>query len=343
MGSLSMFRPVLSLVSALVFAAASASPAAADTRVKFSLDAKLEGPAAPFFVALDKGYYRAEKLSVAIDPAASFLDPINRVASGDYEMGVADINALIKFRDANPASPVKAVFIVYNKPPYAIVARKSRGISKPKDLEGKKLGAPLTDLTYAQWPIFVRANDIDAAKVTVVNIGGPVREPMLAAGQIDAVTSRSFTTPVTMKDRGVPADDITVMQMSDYGVALYGNAIIVNTKFATDNPDAVKGFLRAFLKGLKETVRSPTGAIESVVKRDDLLKKPVELDRLTLAVRDNILTPEVKANGYGGVDKARFERALEQLGQTYKFKAPAKAEDAFDPSFLPPEADRKAR
>ena len=218
---------------------------AADTSIKFSLDFKFEGPSAPFVVPLDKGYYKAEGLDVTIDSAAGSVEPINRVAAGTYDMGFADVNSLMKFRDANPAMPIKAVFMVYNRPPFAIVGRKSRGVSAPKDLEGKKLGAPAPDGAYAQWPIFVEANKIDASKVTIENVGFPVREPMLAAGQVDAITGFSFSSFINLKDKGVAVDDITVLLMADYGVNLYGNAIIVNPKFAAEHPEAVKGFLRA--------------------------------------------------------------------------------------------------
>ena len=187
--ALRMLRPA-GLVLALAFAAGSATaPAvAAETNIKFSLDFKFEGPAAPFVVPIDKGYYKAEGLNVTVDTAAGSLEPINRVASGTYDMGFGDINSLIKFRDANPATPIKAVFMVYNKPPFSVVGRKSRGVVKPKDLEGRKLGAPAADGAFAQWPIFVKANNIDASKVTIENVGFPVREPMLAAGQVDAIT-----------------------------------------------------------------------------------------------------------------------------------------------------------
>jgi NitT/TauT family transport system substrate-binding protein len=232
--------------------------------------------------------------------------------------------------------------MVYNRPPYAVIGRKSRGINTPKDLEGKRLGAPAADGTFAQWPIFVKANDIDASKVTIESVSFPVREPMLAAGQIDAVTGRSFATYIELKDKGVPVNDITLLLMSDYGVELYGSAIIANSKFAAANPETVKGFLRAFLKGLKETVKSPAAAIETVLKRDDTARKELEIERLKMAIAQNLVTPEVKADGYGGIDTARFERALGQLALTYKFKtAKPKAGDYFDASFLPPATDRK--
>src|SRR5205085_10551944 len=189
--------------------------------------------------------------------------------------------------------------MVYNKPPFSIDGRKSRGVAAPKDLEGKKLGAPPPDGAYAQWPIFTQANGIDASKVAIVSVGFPVREPMLASGEVDAITGFSFSSYINLKDRGVPVEDIVVLLMADYGVNLYGNTILVNPKFAAEKPEAVKAFLRAFVKGLKDTVREPSNAVDSVIRRNDVAKKEVELERLRMALRDNILTPEVRADGYG--------------------------------------------
>jgi NitT/TauT family transport system substrate-binding protein len=328
------------LALALMLAAIPAGTAAAETWVSFSLDFKFEGTSAPFLLPLDKGYYKAEGLNVSIEESTGSLETIARVASGTYDMGFADINALIKYRDVNADAP-KAVFMVYNRPPFAVIARKSRGIAKPKDLEGKIIGAPALDNATAQWPIFAKATGIDMSRVTTENVGFEVREPMLAAGQVDAITGLSFSSFIDLKDKGVPVDDIVVLLMADYGVELYGSAIIVNPKFAAGQPDAVRGFLRAFAKGLRETVKSPATAIGSVLKRNDGAKRPVELERLGMAIRDNIVTGEVKTNGYGGIDHARFAIAIDQLGQAYRFRsAKPKLEDVFDASFLPAAAER---
>jgi NitT/TauT family transport system substrate-binding protein len=192
-----------------------------------------------------------------------------------------------------------------------------------------------------QWPLFAKLNDIDVSKVVLENIALPVRAPMLAAGQLDAALGYSFRVYVDLKDRGVPVDDIVLLMMANYGVKLYGSAIIVNSKFATEKPEAVRGFLRAFMKGLKETVRSPAAAVDTILKRDDDAKKEVELDRLRMAIRDNIITPEVRANGFGAVDPVRLEESINQIGLTYTYKAKPKPEDVFDASFLPPAADRR--
>jgi NitT/TauT family transport system substrate-binding protein len=318
-----------------------AGAAQAQTGIKLSLDERLEGPAALFLLPQDRGYYRSEGLDVTIEEGASALDPITRVASGGTELGFADINAVIRYRDQNPAAPIKTVFMLFNKPPFAIVGRKSRGISDPKSLEDKKLGAPPVGASYDQWPIFAKLNDIDVAKVTVEKISVPVRAPMLAAGQLDAVLGYSYRVYVDLKDRGVPVDDLVLLPMANYGLKLYGSAIFVNSKFAAERPDAVEAFLRAFLKGLKDTIRTPSPAVDSLLKRADFGKKEVELERLRMLIRDNIVTPEVRANGLGTIDPARLNEAINQIALTYGFRAKPKAGDVFDPAFLPATVDRK--
>jgi NitT/TauT family transport system substrate-binding protein len=328
-------------VAAFAAAMTAATPTVAQTSVKLTLDGRIEGPTTPFLLPLDRGYYRAEGLEVTVDQASGPLEAITRVAGGAYEFGFADINTLIRYRDQHPDASITAVFMVHNKPALAVIGRKSRGIVKPKDLESKRLGAPAADPAYALWPLFAKLNDIDLSKVSVESVGMPVREPMLAAGQVDAITGYSFSSYVNLKDRGVPVDDLVALLMGDYGVKAYGNAIIVNTKFAAEKPEAVKALLRAFLKGLKDTIRDPTRSVDAVVKRDELAKKDLELERLRMAIRENFVTPEVKAQGFGAVDMERLNDSIEQIGQIVKFKAKPKATDVFDPSFLPPPPDRR--
>jgi NitT/TauT family transport system substrate-binding protein len=323
------------IFAALVGAALLSTSAYAQTAIKFALDWRFEGPAAPYFVAIDKGYYKAEGLDVSIDPGAGSVEGINRVASGVYQMGFADINSLIKYRD-NPAnSPIKAVMMGYDTPAFAIITLKKTGISKPKDLEGRILGAPAPDGAYAQWPIFVNANKIDASKVKIENVGFPVREPMLAQGKVDAITGFWFSSYMNLKANGVAGDDIVVMLMRDYGLDLYGNVIIANPEFAKSNPKAVAGFVRATIKGIQDTIASPDAAIDSLMKRNQIAKRDVELERLKLAISKNFVSPDVKKNGLGDVDMARLSRSIDQIGLTFKYTNKPKAQDIFTSEFLP--------
>lgn len=329
------------VVSALI--ALSSSAAMAQTAVRFALDWRFEGPAAPYFVALDKGYYKAEGLDVTIDPGASSVEPINRVATGTYQMGFADINSLVKYRDNPQNPPVKAVMMVYDTPAFSIVTLKDKGISKPKDLEGKVLGAPAPDGAYAQWPIFVAANGIDASKVKVENVGFPVREPMLAQGKVDAITGFWFSSYMNLKANGVKDEDIVVLLMRDYGVDLYGNALMVNPDFAKNNPEAVKGFVKATIKGIQETLKDPEAAIDALMKRNAIANRDVELQRLKMSLERNFVSPDVLKNGLGNVDKTRFEKAIDQIGLTFKFTNKPKADDVFTAEFLPPADQRMVK
>jgi NitT/TauT family transport system substrate-binding protein len=327
---------------AVALALASVLPADAQTiPLKVTLDGRVEGPTAPLLVALDRGYFTAAGLDVSIEPSAGLLEPITRVAGSTHDIGFGDINALIRYRDQNPTAPIKAVFIVNTRPNYAIVGRKSRGVARVTDLEGKLLGAPAAEPATAAWPILAKIRGVDVSKVTVLNVGLPVREPMLAAGEVDAVTGSSSSSPVSLRAKGVPADDIVVLQMAERGLDLYGAAIFVNAKLIAEKPEAVKAFLAAYLRGLKDTLRDPAAAVEAVVRRTNGNSRDVELERLRAALQDSVVVPEVRANGFGGVDADRFVRALDQIGSVYSFKNKPKLSDVFDDSFLPPEAERK--
>jgi NitT/TauT family transport system substrate-binding protein len=311
-----------------------------ETPVRFALDWRFEGPAAPFLVAIDKGYYKAEGIAVTIDPGSGSVEGINRVASGAYDVGFADINLLVKYRDNPRNLPVKAVMMIYDSPAFAIITLKKAGIAKPKDLEGKILGAPAADGAWAQWPIFVQANKIDAAKVKVDNIGFPVREPMLAQGRVDAITGFWFSSYMNLKAQGIPPGDIVVLMMRDWGLDLYGNGIIVNPDFMRFSPKAVAGFVKATIRGIQDTVKSPDTAIDSLMKRNPIAKREVELERLKLSLAKNFVTPDVRKNGLGAVDMKRLERSIDQIGLTFQYTNKPKAADIFTAQYLPPREQR---
>jgi NitT/TauT family transport system substrate-binding protein len=225
--------------------------------------------------------------------------------------------------------------MVYDKPPFAVIGRKSLGVSAPKDLEGRVLGAPPPDGAWAQFPAFASANDLDMAQITVEPVGFPTREPMLAEGNVAAVTGFSFSSFLNLVRLGVPEEDISTILMADHGLALYGNAIIVNTDFAVENPELVTGFLTAVAAGWKDAIADPAAAIESLVERNPAADAALEQRRLQLAIDANVLTDYTSENGMGGIDPARMARALEQVAETYEFQTEPDASLYFDDSFLP--------
>ena len=337
--------PILALLAGLcgvVCFAAGASHAADEPRpplaIQFSLDRPIDATDAPFVMAATNGLFSAEGLAVTFNIASGSPDAIARVAAGTSDFALVDINALVRFRDKDKQGvpPVKAVFVMFNKAPYAIIARKSRGIQTLSDMEGKNLGVAEGDLSIRLWPAVAKQNGIKIASVKQSSISAAVREPMLSAGQIDAVSGFSYLSAINLKDRGVPADDLAVLKFGDYGCEAYGFAIIVNPALAVTKPEAVRGFVRAVIGGVHLAVKDPAGAVADVVNRMDGGSKDLELERLRAVLRDNILTAEVRRNGLGGIDAARFERSIDQLAEGFKFQKRPVAADIFDDQFLPP-------
>jgi NitT/TauT family transport system substrate-binding protein len=306
--------------------------------IQLSLDRPIDAAAAPFIMATAGGLFSAEGLAVTTNIASGSADAIARVAAGTSDFAVVDINALVRIRDKDKQGGprIKAVFVLFNKAPYAIIARKSRGVRMLSDIEGKTLGVAEGDLSIRLWPAVAQQNGIKLKTVKQSSISAAVREPMLSAGQIDAVTGFSYLSAINLRDRGVPADDLAVLRFADYGCEAYGFAVIVNPALAAAKPEAVKGFVRAVIGGLNLTIKDPAKAATEVASRMDGGSKDLELERLQAMLRDNILTSEVRRNGLGAIDPARFERAIDQVAEDFKFQKRPQASDIFDDQFLPP-------
>jgi NitT/TauT family transport system substrate-binding protein len=322
-------------LTCLAAAASLAAEAPQPIAVQFTLDRPLDASAAPFVLASTHGMFRAEGLAVGTNIAGGSPDAIARVASGSSDLALVDINVLTRFRDKADAPPVKAVFVLFNKAPYSIIARKSRGVRALSDIEGKTLGVAEGDFSIWFWPALAHQNGIKIASVKQAKFSPAVREPMLSAGQVDAVNGFSYLAGVNLRDRGVPADDLTVLRYADYGCEAYGFALIVNPGFAAAKPEAVKGFLRAVIAGTRLAIKEPARAVDDVLTQMDSGSRDLELLRLRAVLSDNILTEEVKRIGIGGIDPARFERSVNQLAEDIKFRVKPTATDIFDDTFLP--------
>ena len=252
-------------------------------------------------------------------------------------MGFADTAALMEFTANNPNTPGKpmAVMMVYNDTPAAIFSLKKTGIKTPADLIGKKLGSPVFDAGRRAFPIFAKANGLDATKANWISMDPPLRETMLARGDVDAITGFYFTSLLNLYARGYKDQDLNVMMYPDYGVKLYGNAIIANESLMKTNPQAIKGFLRAFAKATRDVLANPEAAIKVLKEKDGLIDEKLELRRLKLAIASAIATPHAKAEGYGQVSLPRLTLMASQVSDTYATKTRVDASKIWTAAFLP--------
>ena len=317
----------------------SLAQAQATTPIKFQLDWRFEGPAALFLLPAAKGYFKAAGLDVTVDAGNGSGGAVQRVASGTYDMGFADLAAVMEFHANNPDAPNKpvAVMVVYNNTPAAVLALKKSGIKTLADLTGKKLGAPVFDAGRRGFPILAKANKLGTP--TWVSMDPPLRETMLVRGDVDAITGFSFTSLLSLEARGVKAADVAVFPYADHGVKLYGNVIIATPKFIKDKPEALKAFLRAFAKGAKEVIAKPDEAIAYVKERDGIINVDLEKRRLRMAIDAVIASPDARAEGFGQLNAARLSLMASQVSDAYATKTRVDANAVWNGSFLPPAAE----
>lgn len=336
-----MTRPFATLTRHALCAAAAflALPVLAQTPIKFQLDWRFEGPAALFLAAQAKGYYKAAGLDVSIDAGSGSGATVTRVASGAYDMGFADMAALMEFTANNPDAANKpvAVMMVYNNTPAAVLTLKKSGITKPGDLAGKKLGAPVFDAGRRGFPIFAKANGIGA--VQWVSMDPALRETMLARGDVDAITGFSFTSLLNLEARGVKTADIVVLPFPNWGVKLYGNVIIASPKLLKENPQAVKAFLAAFTKGAKEVIARPDEAIAYVKARDGIIDVALEQRRLRLAIDAVVASPDAHAEGFGQVVPGRMALMASQVSDAFATKTRVDPAAVWSDAYLPSKAE----
>lgn len=329
---------VAALAATAVFGAGAA---VAQTPVKFTLDFVLQGPQGAFFLAQEKGYYTAEGLNVtAIDAGRGSSDTVNRVVSGAYDIGFGDLNALIEFNAKNPGKELPAVMMVYDQAPFAIITLKGKGINKPADLVGKKAAAPSFDTPFRLFALFAKANGFDPAGVAWSNVAPPLREPMLARGEADAISGFSFTALLALKGLNVPEQNVQAFMYKDHGVDLYSNAVIASPALMQSNPKAVQGFVKATIRGLQDTIADPKAAVAALKKREPLVNEAIELERLQLAIATSILTADAKANGLGGVRPDRLQRNIDLVTEGFGLERKVPAAQVFTDKFLPPKAER---
>ena len=328
-------QTTLALAAVLTMGAAQAQ----NTPIKFQLDWRFEGPAALFLTPVAKGYFKDEKLDVTVDAGNGSGGAVTRVASGTYDMGFADLASLMEFHANNPDAPNKpvAVMVVYNNTPASVMSLKKTGIKTPADLNGKKLGAPGFDAGRRAFPIFSKANNVSS--VQWISMDPPLRETMLARGDVDAITGFTFTSLLNLEARGVKAEDVAILPYADYGVKLYGNVVIVSPKMIKENPAAIKSFLKAFTKGAKDVMANPAAAINDVKARDGILNVPLETRRLQLAIDTVINSPDARAEGFGQLKGPRLALMASQVSDAFGTKTRVNPDAVWNGSFLPTAAE----
>jgi NitT/TauT family transport system substrate-binding protein len=333
-------RSLLTVLTGVTLAAAALSaPAAAQTKLKLVLNWKYQGPQGMFFLAEDRGYYKAEGLEVTLDQGNGSGAAVPLVANGTYDVGFGDINALIELAAKKPDDAPIAVFVMFNQPPFTVAVKADSPIKSPKDFEGKTLGGAANDGALKLFPALCKLAKIDCGKVKITNMQPNLREQMLMQGQIDGAFGYVNTIRFSAKLMGVEDKQLRYVNYGDYGMDLYSNAIIVSKKLVKEKPEAVRGLVRAINKGIIDSLKDIDASVAAVAKREPLIKVPVERERFEATLKDEMNHPEIAKIGLGNIDPARLKRSIDILVDANALPRTPAVEEVFTGAFLPPIAD----
>ena len=337
-------KSILVAVIAGAMLVAGGAQAQEKTKIRFTLDWKYQGIHAFAFWAKEKGYFDAEGLDVSIDQGTGSAATVTRIVSGAYDAGFGDVNAIIQLAGTKPGEQPKMVYMMYNKPPFALITKASGPIKSFKDVVGHKLGTPAGGAAGQLFPALAKANGIDPATVPVVNMAPNLQEQMLLTDQVDFSAIFTVTSYINLIGMKVDPDkDIRWMFYSDLGLDLYSNGIMVSQKLLQENPKAVAGLVKALNRALIETAQQPDEAIAMMMKVEPLLNADLEKKRLLYAVKTHFVSPETDEIGIGAIKPERMSKAIATLVETYKLPNTPTVADVFDSSFLPPKSARQLK
>ncbi|WP_046111741.1 ABC transporter substrate-binding protein [Aquincola tertiaricarbonis] len=309
------------------------------TKLKFTLDFRISGQVAPFFVALYRGYYEAEGLEPSFDVGSGSVAAITRVASGAYDMGFGDISALIEFNASQPGAPLlQAVYQYYNRAPFVIIGRKDRGITQDfKSLQGKRIAAAAVESTRRAWPMAARHAGMKAEAIEWVTTDFSQRDNVIIRGDVDGATY-FHDSALSLFQRIDPAQ-LSVLSYAEAGLNLYGNAILASTKLMADKPQAVRGFLKATNRALLECLADPVAAMQYVKRREPMVDEKVEAERFRITA-GYVANADTRSHVLGDVRPELVRQQVAEVSQTFALKQVPNADALYNLSFLPPKAER---
>jgi NitT/TauT family transport system substrate-binding protein len=335
-------RTLCRLVSlSLVFAVASVVAAKAETKnVKIMMDWIIQGTHAPFFVAQDKGYFKADGVTVdTIDAGKGATNVAVAVAGGVYQFGWVDLPSMIRFNAANPASPLLAVYVSFDESPLAVITRKAAGIRKPSDLDGKKIAGGPGTAVHDTISILLKAANAENVKINWVAVQPQLFGPMLKRGEVDGTGGFTNSNIPAALELGFTLDDLFVIKYSDFGADMYGLALVTTKKFADENPQTVRGVVKALNQGTKDTIASPEKALAVLKASDPMMKLDIERVRLDIAL-GLTNTEHVMKNGLSSVTPEKLQKTIDAMVTAYQLPVSPDPATVYTDRFLPPVAER---
>ena len=301
-------------------------------KVKLALDWVINARHAPYYVALEKGWWKEKGLDVDIARGFGSVDTAKRVVAGTDGFGFADAGTVVVAR-ANGAK-LKMLGVFYSKAPYVTVSWKESGIKTPKDLEGKTIGSPVADSNRIVFPALAKMNGVDPAKVKWMNMSPEAKTPALLARKVDAILQYAFEKrlfdDMTRQGKG----NFETWFFADFGLEMYSAGLITSDAILSGKPQVVRALTEGVARGYAFAVSHKEEAVEIFFSKQPLLDKQQMIPELKI-LEELLMTPEAVANGVGWMTEEKIKRTRDVMCGAVKCETIPELNALYTNDFLP--------
>jgi len=304
------------------------------TPVTFQLNWVAGGANAGFAAAVAEGYYKASGLDVKLVEGNGSGNTAQLVASGRAQLAYADAVAVSQL--IAKGAPMKILSTIYQSNPNEVSALKKTGIKSIKDLNGKKVGVPSGSSQTTMLPLFLKANNLKETDVNLINMPAASMVPALLQGQVDAILGSIDAYQIQAEAQGAQLDNY---RFADYGVPTVSTSIFANETFIKDNPDLIRKFIAASLKGWSFALDNPEKAVK------DLKSVFPEMNEKLAASELAAITPLFCSGGakyIGKAEDALWVKTQDLLSEVKLLPAGQDPKSYYTNAYLPPAADMRA-
>jgi len=318
------------LAVTLVAASVASGAAQAPEKVVFALNWFAVGDHAAYWVALDRGYYKAKGLDVELQNSKGSGDSIAKVDTGRADVGLADSAVVIAA--VGRGAKVKVVGMVFDKTPLNVWSRKDAPITRPKDLEGKTVGAPPGDGQRQVFPAFAKLTGIDASKVTWVNVEPAAKVPALAEKRVDAVAD--YTTGLPFYEKAIGKGNAVMMPWADHGFDMYSISIVASEKTMKERAKMLRAFLEASYMGWRDVMENPKSALEIFKKRVPEIDLSIIEPNMMMGL-DLMKTDRYARHGIGWIEDKKMCQSVDLVNTYMGVPTKVDCKAVFTTEFLP--------
>ena len=299
-------------------------------QVTVRLDWIYQGPKAGFMVAQEKGFYEQAGLNVEIGPGKGSGSTAQLVASKATQFGFAD--GYVVGNAVSKGMNIRAVAGLYRRNPTAVVVLADSDIKTPKDLEGKTIAIAAGSTQFQQWPAFVKGCGLDGSKIRVANIDPAGSPPALITGQVPAIAGYALGQVPSVEIRG--NTKARIFWYADCGVTAVSNCIVVHNDLIKEEPELVRAFISASLKGFLYG-RQNLDEMIAIARKYSPAIEPAIARREAEMSWQSWISPNTAGKPFGWMAEKDWEETVEVLKQYGGVTTPLAAQQLYTNEFVP--------